>query len=69
MESPRSPNKKSAVLSIVLEEITDDDDDGGEDAVDGAAGSDGHDGLVQSALKRQGGASTIALKKGRKSIC
>ena len=52
MESrPQSLKKKSAVLSIVLEEITDDDDC--EDDVDGAAEGDAHDGLAQSALKRQ----------------
>ena len=49
--SPPSLTRKSVVLSLVLEEITDDDDDGEEedDVVDGI---DAHDGLVLSAFKR-----------------
>ena len=51
MDYPPSLTRKSVVLSLVLEEITDDDDDGEEeDVVDGI---DAHDGLVLSAFKRQ----------------
>ena len=49
--SPPSLTRKSVVLSLVLEEVTDDDDDCEEDDV--IDGIDAHDGLVLSAFKRQ----------------
>ena len=47
MNFPSSLRRRSVVLSLVLEEVTDEDE--GDDVIDG----DDHDGLVVSALRRQ----------------
>ena len=49
MNVPSGLRKRSVVLSLVLEEVTDDDDDERDDVIDG----DDHDGLVVSALRTQ----------------
>ena len=54
MNFPSSLSRRSVVLSLVLEEVTDDDDEG--DVIDGDendVADDDHDGLVVSALRRQ----------------
>ena len=54
MDSPPSLTRKSVVLSIVLEEVTDHEEE--EDVVDGIeniVADDAHDGLALSAFKRQ----------------
>ena len=56
MNSPPRLKSKSVVLSLVLEEVTDDDEGEEEDVVDGGEGDvadDDLDGLVISAFKRQ----------------
>ena len=53
MNVPSGLRKTSVVLSLVLEEVTDDDDDDDADEGDDVIDGDDHDGLVVSALRRQ----------------